>query len=98
MRAFMFTVPLDACRIESMGVRQALRFPAIEGYLMKLVFGSLSVAAAMVRLSSSLICTCACCYDVIYEAQDGKMMCSHANSLILSHPAVCPFFNMYIST
>ena len=49
------SAPLDACRIEPMC--QALRFPAIEGYLMKLVFGSLSVAAAMVRISSSLICT-----------------------------------------
>ena len=32
----------------------------------------------------TITCTCARCYDVIYGAQDGKMMCSHANSLILS--------------
>ena len=32
----------------------------------------------------AITCTCTCCYDVICGAQDGKMMCSHAHSLILS--------------
>jgi len=32
----------------------------------------------------TITCTCTCCYEVICGAQDGKMMCSHANSLILS--------------
>ena len=36
-------------------------------------------------ITQSLSFACACCYDMIYGAQDGKMMCSHANSLILSH-------------
>ena len=33
----------------------------------------------------TITCTCTSCYEVICGAQDGKMMCSHVNSLILSH-------------
>ena len=32
----------------------------------------------------TITCTCTCCYDVICGAQDGKMMCSHADFLTLS--------------
>ena len=51
---------------------------------LKICFPHADSLAGALCLSLTL-CTCTCCYDVIYGAQDGKMMCSHANSVILSY-------------